>query len=222
MKSRASTRTTKAASRPASRPAPKRASPAAARRKKSAPAPPPLRRAEVKRVHIPLPKSPLVAPSSPSLALYGKAMASLQKGDFEAALKKFEHVTASSEAEPVLADRARVYVDFCRRKADEERGHKKIEDLYTSAVFEKNRGELDASLDLIRRSLKKGDDEKVHHLAASIHALRGNETDALEHLKRALKKNPALIFQVRNDPDFVSIKESIGYRKLEEVARKTS
>lgn len=72
----------------------------------------------------------------------------------------------------------------------------------------------------MKRLLKKGDDEKAHHLAAAIHAVRGEQDEALEHLRRALRKNPALIFQVRGDVDFVRLRDTPVYRKLEETARR--
>lgn len=135
MKSRTATRTRTSSSRPTSRPA---ARPAAAG--KAAPARPARRAA---KGPSPVPRVPVVAPTSPLLAVYEKAMASLQKGDFDAAIRRFEAVAAGKEAEPVLADRARLYLEFCRRKADQQQKVRRSdEDLYASAVYEKNRGEL--------------------------------------------------------------------------------
>lgn len=206
----------RSAARTRTSPAPRRTAPAG----RTAPAPARRRATRPPVVPPPPPRVPAVPPEHPSLALYEKAMTLMQKGDFAAAARRFESLAATTTSEPVLAGRARLYLDFCRRRSAAELPERRRSDgdVYAHAVFEKNRGDLDASLDLVRRLLRKGDDEKVHHLAAALHAVRGEETEALDHLRRALRKNPGLLVQVRKDDDFRALRETPRFRELEEAA----
>lgn len=169
----------------------------------------------------PPPRPPDAAVDSHFLALYEKAIASFQKGDFETAAKKFDQVLATPGLEAFLADRCRTWADLCHRRNLGEAKPKSQEDPYTNAVFEKNRGEFEASLEILKKLLRRGgDEERIHHLAASVHALRGSRAEAIEHLEKALALNPDLAFQIRQDPDFASLRATTEFRRLSERHRR--
>jgi tetratricopeptide (TPR) repeat protein len=90
-----------------------------------------------------------------------------------------------------------MYLAASNKKKAETNGHDG-EDLFHAAVFEKNRGNLDRALDLVKRSNGKRDaDGRLHYLAACCHALVGDAEQALQNLRRAVAADQQNRIQAR-------------------------
>ena len=126
------------------------------------------------------------------------------------AAKLFDKVATSAEGLQ-LADRARQYLAICQsRTAKEDDGA----DPYLRAVFEKNKGNLEAALELCQKhgSLKK--EERYAYLAASIQALSGATDEALKLLEAAIKLEPKNRVHAYHDPDFEALQASKEFAQL--------
>jgi tetratricopeptide (TPR) repeat protein len=87
-------------------------------------------------------------------------------------------------------------------------------DPFLQAVFEKNRGNLAAALDLCRKEGREQKDERFAYLAASIHAVEGRLEEAVQALSRAIELNPRNRVHAYHDPDFAEIRRDRDHRQL--------
>lgn len=135
--------------------------------------------------------------ADPSIGDYENALKAMFSGSFKKAITSFEKVIAKTESSQVRA-LARQHLSACQ--AHLEGDGPATDDPYLSAVFEKNRGGFDAALTAIKGKGKG--DERFLFLAASIHALRGDEDDAIRLLDDAIQLEPKNRVRAFNDPDF--------------------
>jgi tetratricopeptide (TPR) repeat protein len=198
--------------RPPARPIVKKAAPAPARAKapepakKAPPAPlrPPIKKAEAPR-----------APEPPDAALiaYTDALKAMHKQDWARAVKLFEKV-AHDEDRPEIAARARQYLAAAHQRLEEADAKPGQEDAYLKAVFEKNRGNLAAALEICRRGGREKRDERFAYLAAAIHVLENRLEEAAEALGQAVELNPKNRIHAYHDADFAELRKDRELRQL--------
>lgn len=124
------------------------------------------------------------------------------------AVEAFETVVRDAEGRQ-LRDRALQYLEICQQK---QAGDESVEDPYLAAVMAKNSGDLEKAAELAARGDQ--DDEKFAYLAASLEALRGEETSALELLARAIELEPRNRVHAYHDPDFRELRDADGFASL--------
>jgi tetratricopeptide (TPR) repeat protein len=115
---------------------------------------------------------------------------------------------------PELLERARQLLAVCRQRTAEEEPAPEGEDPYLQAVFEKNRGDLDAALEICRRGGREKKDERFAYLAASIYALEQRTAEAAEALTRAVELNPTNRIHAFHDSDFAELRKDRDLRHL--------
>lgn len=140
---------------------------------------------------------------------YAKGMSLMQEGQWQKALDIFEAVAADADSRTLL-DRTRQKLMICRHQVDTSGDEG---DPYLRAVYEKNRGAVDAALELCQGQDTAGD-ERFAYLMASIQALAGAEDEALEHLSNAIRLEPKNRVHAFHDPDFESLK---GHEEFTEI-----
>ncbi len=140
---------------------------------------------------------------------YAEALRLLHEKDWGEAAERLERVVAGAD-NPQLADRARQSLEVCRQRLAEA---PPAEDRYLQAVFEKNRGNLEAALELCLAG-KVDKEERYAYLAASIQALTGAEEEALEHLATAIRLDPKNRVHAYHDPDFQALRGQEGFSSL--------
>ena len=144
-----------------------------------------------------------------TLDLLGEALELLHDQQWSKAETKLEEALAESDSKQV-SDRIQQYLQICRGRtnAPEDSG-----DAYLDAVYDKNRGEIEAALE---RVTSAGDaaDERFVYLRASLEALCGRDDDALETLGKAIELEPKNRVHAYHDPDFASLKGSEGWQEL--------
>lgn len=144
--------------------------------------------------------------------------------EFEAGLEKihakqwaeakslFESVVAKADHSQ-LSDRARQYIEICLRQEEELSS----EDPYLLAVFEKNRGNLEAALAICKEQ-GKDSNPQFAYLTASIEALAENEDEAIEQLRTAIDLEPKNRVYAYHDPDFRSLHGVDEFTELMELS----
>lgn len=198
--------------RPPVRPITKKVEPAPARAKaaepvkRAQPAPlrPPAKKAEAPR-----------APEPPDMALiaYTDALKAMHKQDWARAVKLFEKV-AHDDDRPEIAARARQYLTAAHQRLEEAEAKPGQEDAYLKAVFEKNRGNLAAALEICRRGGREKRDERFAYLAAAIHVLENRLEEAAAALGQAVELNPKNRIHAYHDADFAELRKDRELRQL--------
>ena len=160
------------------------------------------------------------AAADPALDAFTKALDAFHKRDWAKAAELFEATLAESDRLDLSA-RARQYLATCRQQLAEGTGAKakgkaKAEDgdPFLRAVFEKNRGDSAAAMELCRQAGRDQKDERFAYLAASIHAAEGRTEDALQALSRAIELNPKNRVHAFHDADFAELRKDRDHRQL--------
>jgi tetratricopeptide (TPR) repeat protein len=147
---------------------------------------------------------------------YEKAIEAFHKRRFEEAARRFEELIEKHPDEKEFRDRAKMYLAACRNgKKARGAAPSEPEELYHHAVFEKNRGNLDKALELLKKTAGRRDgDGRLHYLAACCHALQGDFDQALVNLKKAIVASDQNRIQARLDTDLSALRGHQGFTEL--------
>jgi tetratricopeptide (TPR) repeat protein len=150
----------------------------------------------------------------PVLAKFNQALEALHGKSWATAAELFEGVVQESDV-PELRERARQYLSACRLQEQKARGDAPAadEDPYLRAVYEKNRGNYAAALELVKKNGGEKD-ERFAYLAASIHAAEGRKDEAAKTLMRAVELNAKNRVHAFHDPDFAELRRDPEHRQL--------
>ena len=150
-------------------------------------------------------------PPDPLLKVYEHGLKAMHRGKWQQAAKDFERVVEESE-ESDLVGQARRYLRTCRRKAGKDGDGD--QDPFLTAVYERNRGNLDKALEICSRGGRQSKDERFAYLAAAIHALKGDREKAASFLSLAIELNPKNRVHAFHDADFEDLRAEQEYRHL--------
>lgn len=150
----------------------------------------------------------------PALDAFTQGLQALQQKSWSKAAELFESALAQSDRSDLSA-RARQFLATARQQMAEKPMPKDDGgDPFLRAVFEKNRGDLAAALELCRKDGREQKDERFAYLAASIHAVEGRLDEAVQALTRAIELNPRNRVHAYHDPDFAEIRRDRDRRQL--------
>jgi len=157
------------------------------------------------RGHVPKRRDPLVK-------VYERGIKALHQSKWREAAKHFDRV-AEESLEVDLVGQARRLARVCREKL---RKTPKVEDEdpFLTAVYERNRGDLEESLAICSRGGRQSKDERFAYLAASIHSLMGDQEKAAKFLEQAIELNPKNRIHAFHDTDFDNLRADPEYRQL--------
>ncbi len=157
-----------------------------------------------------------VRESSAARKEYEKAIDLFHKRHFDEAARRFEDLIEKHPDEKEFLDRARMYLTACRNgKKTKAPVASEPEEIYHAAVFEKNRGNVEKALELLRKSAgKKDGDGRVHYLAACCFALQGDVDQALQSLKKAIAADDHNRIQARLEADLSALRGTQGFTEL--------
>lgn len=146
---------------------------------------------------------------------YEKAIDLFHKRRFEEAERHFEELLGRHPDEKELLDRARMYLAACKNGRKKAAATAEPDEAYHAAVYEKNRGNLEKALDLLRRSVGHRDgDGRVFYLAACCHALAGDPEQAVANLRKAIAADVQNRIQARLESDLSSLRGNPGFSEL--------
>jgi tetratricopeptide (TPR) repeat protein len=158
--------------------------------------------------------------NDPALDAFTKALEAFHQKSWTRAAELFEGALAESDRLDLSA-RARQYLAAARQRvaeAESAKGKKKEKeedgDPFLQAVFEKNRGDYAAALELCRQGGRDQKDERFAYLEASIHAVENRLDEALQALSRAIELNPKNRVHAYHDPDFAELRKDRDLRQL--------
>ena len=188
-----------------------------------APSPPAAK--SVRRVTSGATTRPRSAPPSPApaqrrstyieaVALYERGLATLQRHDYNGAADIFESVLRQYTEEKELHERVRSYLNICRRQAaPREATPKSVDERLYAATLSINGGRYDEAITHLRlvRDEDPDNDHALYMLAVA-HAQRGEHTEAIAHLERAIALNPENRAVARQDPDLEPLRADDSFR----------
>ena len=145
---------------------------------------------------------------------YEAGLRALQEHKFEKAKAHLLKVASGPSKE--LADRANVHLNVCNQQLDRGPAQfKSAEEHYDYSISLMNLGDYVGArehLDKLSKQLPKAD--YVAYGLAALDCLTGHVEDSLRHLDEAIRLNPALRFQARNDSDFQNLAEDPRFTEL--------
>ena len=145
---------------------------------------------------------------------YELALKALQERKFERAKALLQKVIDGPSTE--LSDRAAVHLKVCNQQlARAATAFKTPEEHYDFAVSVMNQGKYDDARTHLEKILKQHPkaDYALYGLAL-LDCLTNKVEDALRHLDEAIRLNPALRFQARNDSDFHNLADDPRFTEL--------
>lgn len=127
-----------------------------------------------------------------AVAAFERGFLALQRRQFDRAATAFEAVIGGFADEKDLQERARVYLDLCRRQAGQAAaGPRTVEERVNAATVAINRGTFDEALSLLRGlESENPDSDHVQYLLTVALVSTGAMDEALEHLRKAISLNP--------------------------------
>jgi len=150
-----------------------------------------------------------------ALQSYEAGLRAMQEHKFDKAKPHFQKVVTGPSRE--LADRAAVHLNTCNQHLERTAAtqFKTVEEHFDYAVSLMNLGDYVTAREHIEKLLKQAPkaDYVVYGLAA-LDCLTGHVEDSLKHLDEALRLNPQLRYQARNDSDFQNLAEDPRFTEL--------
>ncbi len=145
---------------------------------------------------------------------YETALRAIQDRKFDRAKGLLQKVIDGPSTE--LADRAAVHMKLCQQQAVRaSTAFKTPEEHYDFAVSLMNQGKYDDARSHLDKILKQNPkaDYALYGLAL-LDCLTNRVEDSLRHLDEAIRLNPALRFQARNDSDFQNLADDPRFTEL--------
>lgn len=150
-----------------------------------------------------------------ALQSYEAGLRSMQEHKFDKAKPLFQKVLTGPSKE--LIDRATVHLNICNQHLERPASSqfKTPEEHFDYAVSLMNVGDYVTAREHLDKLLKQSPkaDYVIYGLAA-LECLTGHVEDSLRHLDEALRLNPQLRFQARNDSDFQNLAEDPRFTEL--------
>ena len=148
----------------------------------------------------------------PTMGDFESGLEAFHSRKYAAAAKSFQAVIDGAEQADV-AQKARIYLAASETAQGKQDGGVDS-DPFTEAVFAKNQGDLDTALEMCSAGGRKGKDERFAYLAASLHALNGNHTEAMQELRSAIGMNAENRVHAYFDPDFEELRGDEAFGEL--------
>jgi tetratricopeptide (TPR) repeat protein len=145
---------------------------------------------------------------------YETGLRALQEHKFDKAKAHLQKVIGSPSKE--LADRAAVHISTCNQHLDKVTAQfKNPEEHFDYAVSLMNVGDYVQAREHLEKLQKQSPkaDYVIFGLAA-LDCMTGHVEDSLRNLDAAIRLNPALRFQARNDSDFQNLAEDPRFTEL--------
>jgi tetratricopeptide (TPR) repeat protein len=145
---------------------------------------------------------------------YESGLRAMQEHKFDKAKGFLQKVLAGPSLE--LADRAKTHLSTCTQHLERAVSQFKTpEEHYDFAVSLMNVGDYVSAREHLEKLNKQNPqaDYVIYGLAA-LDCLTGRLEEALKHLDEAIRLNPSLRFQARNDSDFQNLAEDPRFTEL--------
>jgi tetratricopeptide (TPR) repeat protein len=152
--------------------------------------------------------------NDPQVILLEKGVKLLHSEKWREAQKVFSQVAEQTDVTSV-GEQARRYLAVCTEKL--KKGRKGPVDPFLQAVYERNRGNLDAALEICASGGRRSKDERFAYLAAAIHAVREELDEAAKFLELAIELNSGNRVHAHHDADFDSLRSHPEHSTLFQI-----
>ena len=145
---------------------------------------------------------------------YESGLRAMQEHKFDKAKSFLQKVVAGPSKE--LADRASIHINICNQHLERTSNtFKSPEEHYDYAISLMNLGDYVGAREHLEKLSKQAPQaDYVAYGIAALDCLTGHVEDSLRHLDEAIRINPALRFQARNDSDFQNLVEDPRFTEL--------
>jgi tetratricopeptide (TPR) repeat protein len=145
---------------------------------------------------------------------YEAGLRCMQEHKFEKAKGHLQKVFTGSS--PELADRAKAHLNICNQHLERSANQFKTpEEHYDYAVSLMNLGDYVGAREHLEKLHKQNPAaDYVAYGLSALDCLTGRVEEALKHLDEAIRQNPSLRFQARNDSDFQNLAEDPRFTEL--------
>lgn len=150
-----------------------------------------------------------------ALQSYESGLRAMQEHKFDKARSNFQKVITGPSKE--LADRAGVHLNTCNQHLERSAAtqFKTTEEHFDYAVSLMNLGDYVTAREHLEKLLKQSPkSDYVIYGLATLDCLTGHVEESLKRLDEALRLNPQLRFQARNDSDFQNLAEDPRFTEL--------
>jgi tetratricopeptide (TPR) repeat protein len=145
---------------------------------------------------------------------YEAGLRAMQEHKFDKARSHLQKAASGPSKE--LADRAAVHLNTCNQRLERTTTQfKTSEEHFDYAISLMNVGDYVSCrehLEKLSKQVPKAD--YVSYGLAALECLTGHVEDSLRHLDEAIRINPTLRFQARNDSDFQNLAEDPRFTEL--------
>ena len=145
---------------------------------------------------------------------YEQALKLLQAQKFEKAKPLLEKIVASGPKD--LADRAMMHLSICKQQLS--RAHTEfgsVEEHYDYAVSLMNMGDFVTAREHLEEIARKHPKlDFIWYGLSVLECLTSRTNESLQHLAEAIRLNPAVRFQARNDSDFRNMADDPRFTEL--------
>jgi tetratricopeptide (TPR) repeat protein len=145
---------------------------------------------------------------------YEAGLRAVQEHKYDKARAHLQKVAAGPSKE--LADRAAIHLSICSQHLERTANQFKTpEEHFDYAVSLMNVGDYVSAREHLEKLAKQA--PKADYVAygmAALDCLTGHLEDSLRHLDEAIRLNPGLRFQARNDSDFQNLVEDPRFTEL--------
>jgi len=151
---------------------------------------------------------------SQAVQSYEAGLRAMQERKFDKARGLLQKVLAGPSKE--LADRAAVHLSTCNQHAERAAVQfKSSEEHFDYVVSLMNLGDYVGAREHLEKLAKQSPkSDYVSYGMAALDCLTGHIEDSLRHLDEAIRLNPTLRFQARNDSDFHNLAEDPRFTEL--------
>lgn len=166
----------------------------------------------------PRPQPPLKAADDPKFTQvvkdYEQALKAMQSQKFDRAKPLLEKVISAGSKE--LSDRAAMHLNICNQQlAKTAQKFGNAAEQYDYAISLMNLGDYVGAREHLEKLIKQNPNLDYAWYGYSVlECLTGHFPDALQHLAEAIRLNPAIRFQARNDSDFQNLADDPRFTEL--------
>jgi tetratricopeptide (TPR) repeat protein len=149
-----------------------------------------------------------------ALQSYEQALRLLQSQKFDKAKPLFEKVIASGPKE--LADRATIHLSICVQQLSRAQAEfSSVEEHYDYAISLMNMGDFVTAREHLEEIASQSPKlDFIWYGLSVLECLTGRTNESLQHLSEAVRLNPSVRFQARNDSDFRNMADDPRFTEL--------
>jgi tetratricopeptide (TPR) repeat protein len=158
--------------------------------------------------------------TSAALALLQKGIELIFQKEFKKARGELKSLLETYPGEMDILARARSYIQICER---EEAAQKKqsisTDQLYALGVLEHNRANYDMAISYFLQSLENHPEaDYIYYSVAASQAMKGDFTESIENLRKAVELNEDSRIYAKNDADFSALQTRKEFAELIGIA----